>query len=98
MLNRRSQNALNVFETMRRPGRLSILLTFFAIWTVSGSLVRAQTGSASVLGRITDQRDAVIPDADIQIKNVDTGFTANGKSNGDGQYLIPYLNPGNYPC
>lgn len=94
MLYRRSMNASTRFETMSR--RLSLLLILIATCNVPAPLLLAQTGSASVLGRVTDQRDAIISDANIQIKNVDTGFTANVMSNGDGQYLIPFLNPGNY--
>jgi len=55
-----------------------------------------QTGSASVSGRVTDQSNAVVPDAEIQMRNVDTNVTQVTKTNGDGIYVFPSLAPGNF--
>lgn len=56
----------------------------------------AQTASASISGRITDQTNAVVPDVEVEIKNVDTGVTQVTKTNHDGFYSLPTLSPGNY--
>jgi hypothetical protein len=56
----------------------------------------AQTGSASLSGRVTDQSNAVVPDVEVEIKNVDTNVTQTTKTNGDGIYSFPALPPGNY--
>jgi len=56
----------------------------------------AQTEKASVSGRVTDQNNAAVSDAEVQIKNTDTGVTATVKTNGEGVYAVPSLNPGNY--
>jgi hypothetical protein len=56
----------------------------------------AQTGSASLSGRVTDQSNAVVPDVEVEIKNVDTNVTQITKTNGDGIYSFPALPPGNY--
>jgi Carboxypeptidase regulatory-like domain/TonB dependent receptor/TonB-dependent Receptor Plug Domain len=56
----------------------------------------AQTGSASLSGRVTDQSNAVVPDVEVEIKNVDTNVTRLTKTNGDGIYSFPALPPGNY--
>src|SRR5216684_2126460 len=56
----------------------------------------AQTEKASVSGRVTDQSNAAVPDAEVQIKNTDTGVATIVKTNGEGLYALPSLNPGNY--
>jgi hypothetical protein len=56
----------------------------------------AQTEKASVSGRVTDQNNAALPDAEVQIRNTDTGVATTVKTNGEGIYAVPSLNPGNY--
>src|SRR5216683_6550593 len=56
----------------------------------------AQTEKASVSGRVTDQNNAALPDAEVQIRNTDTGVATTVKTNGEGVYAVPSLNPGNY--
>jgi len=70
---------------------LSILMFFFA----ARSTV-AQTEKASISGRITDQSDAVVPDAEVELKNTDTGIATLTKTNDQGVYVLPSLPPGNY--
>src|SRR6267142_2117665 len=55
-----------------------------------------QSESASVSGRVTDQQNAVIPNVEVEIRNVDTNSTELTKTNGDGIYSFPSLKPGNY--
>ena len=38
--------------------------------------VCAQTEKASISGRITDQSNAMVPDAEVEIRNTDTGIVA----------------------
>src|SRR5579862_8822236 len=40
----------------------------------------AQTERASVSGRVTDQSNAAIADAEVQIRNIDTGATTIAKT------------------
>jgi Carboxypeptidase regulatory-like domain len=56
----------------------------------------AQTTSGSIFGRVTDQSNAVIPDVEVEIKNTDTGVTQVTKTNGEGVYTFPLLDPGHY--
>ncbi len=56
----------------------------------------AQTEKASVSGRITDQSNAVMPDAEVELKNTDTGIVTLTKTNDQGVYVFPSLAPGNY--
>ena len=72
----------------------------FAALLVSGALrppsAFGQTETASVSGRMTDQTGGVVPDVEVEIKNVDTGISQTTKTNGEGFYLFPSLKPGNY--
>ena len=56
----------------------------------------AQTEKASVSGRVTDQSNAALPDAQVQIRNTETNIVTSVKTNGEGIYVISSLNPGNY--
>src|SRR5260370_28009099 len=58
--------------------------------------VSAQTEKASISGRITDQSNAVVPDAEVEIRNTDTGIVASTKTNDQGVYAFPSLPPGNF--
>jgi len=78
----------------------AVLLAMFAVITMTCSLLSpnafAQSESASVSGRVTDQDNLLMPDVDVEIKNSDTGFSYTTKTNGDGIYSFPILPPGNY--
>ena len=54
------------------------------------------TGSATIVGTVTDNTGAVIPGAKIAIVNPSMGFNFAGVTNGDGYYFVPYLRPGSY--
>ena len=56
----------------------------------------AQSTSASVSGRVTDQSGAVIVDAEVVVKDVDRGVATIVRTNGEGFYSLPSLIPGNY--
>jgi hypothetical protein len=56
----------------------------------------AQSESASVSGRVTDQDALVMPDVEVELKNVDTGISQLTKTNGEGFYNFAVVKPGNY--
>ena len=49
-----------------------------------------------MLGTITDATGAAVPDATVQVKNLDTGQTTNSQTDAQGRYRVPDLPPGNY--
>src|SRR5260370_6009182 len=57
---------------------------------------RAQTVLASVTGRVLDPNAAVIVEATVAAKNVDTGIETTVHTNEDGIYHFADLGPGNY--
>ena len=70
--------------------------TLFVACFVLPSSAVAQTELAGVYGRVTDQSGAVIVDAEVEIKNVETNQSVTVKTNQDGLYTIPSLHPGHY--
>ena len=51
---------------------------------------------AYISGRVTDQNNAVVPDADINIEKVDAHIDNSAKTNAEGLYVFPWLQPGDY--
>jgi hypothetical protein len=56
----------------------------------------AQTGTASIVGTVSDPNGAVVPGAKISIKNIDTNQEFVLTSDSAGAYVAAGLPPGNY--
>ena len=70
-----------------------LLLAFF----LSGPLgAQSQSSTADLVGVVQDDSRALLPGADITVRNVETGFTRRGFSDEVGNYRIPLLPPGEY--
>ena len=67
---------------------ITVLAALFA-----GTLL-AQT--AQFTGRITDPSQAVIPGAEVQVTNLDTGIVRAARANAEGYFTVPLLPPGKY--
>ena len=73
------------------------MLRLLALVAVLCSCLLAQTtGTATIVGTLTDSTGARVAGAKITVVNVETSFTFNGVSSAEGDYFVPYLNPGNY--
>ena len=55
-----------------------------------------QGGRGQINGTVTDSTGAVIQDAHITIKNVNTGHTVAVDTNSKGDYSVPFLEIGQY--
>jgi hypothetical protein len=64
--------------------------------SLTASTVWSQESQGTILGRITDSSNLVVPGADVQITNVATTVTVQTVSNGAGNYSAPFLTPGTY--
>jgi hypothetical protein len=52
--------------------------------------------TGNITGTVLDPSHAVIPDAPVDLKGLDTGSTASGKTNSNGGYSFGLLKPGHY--
>ena len=81
-------------QTIRRMARLAAMLaTVLLCLTGSG---RAQEFRGTISGAVTDPSGAVIPGAQIVVKETRTGTVNKTKSDAAGQYVVPFLLPGDY--
>jgi hypothetical protein len=56
----------------------------------------AQNNTGQISGLVTDPSGAVVPDANVEVVNKDTGIVRTTVSNNAGYYVLPNLQPGNY--
>src|SRR6266542_4319744 len=54
------------------------------------------TGSATLVGVVTDPTGAVIAGAKVTVVNTGTQFVSSTMTKADGGYYVPYLLPGTY--
>jgi Carboxypeptidase regulatory-like domain len=54
------------------------------------------TTNGAISGTVTDSSGAVLPDITVNLKNVEKGFTNAAKTNSQGFYQFPLLEPGTY--
>jgi hypothetical protein len=76
---------------------MSKLLRFLLLLCLSSlSLVHAQVPAATISGIVKDGSGALVQGAQVTVTNSDQGIERRSKSNSDGTYSIPGLQPGNY--
>jgi hypothetical protein len=59
-------------------------------------LLHAQAAGATLSGNVTDPSSATIPNANVSIKNIETGISRDVTTNEAGFYNAPNLSPGIY--
>ncbi len=90
-MNIRGSNAL------QRLGRQAVWALVLVLGLLApGLTLRAQVDQGSIAGTITDSEGGVIPNADVTITNIDTGFTLQDHTDGKGVYTFSPLKIGNY--
>src|SRR5688572_33676 len=73
------------------------MLRFILAISLSAAMLGAQTtGTATLVGTVTDNTGAVVPGAVVNVVNTETQFVYNGVTNDEGGYYVPNLNPGTY--
>src|SRR5690349_21870638 len=77
-----------------RTARLGLLLIVSLLVAVSPAFAQKFTGT--IQGRVTDPSGAVLPNAQITVKNVGTGAVRTANTNSDGDYTVPELEIGVY--
>ena len=56
----------------------------------------ARAQNARFYGQVTDQENAVVPGAKVEITNQDTGTQVSATTDSEGNYTVPYLAAGRY--
>lgn len=74
-----------------RRGLAAVFLLLIALLTAS-----AQEFRGSLAGKIADPNDAVVPGAEVSIKNIETNAVATATTGDDGTYNFQLLQPGKY--
>jgi hypothetical protein len=70
--------------------------SFIAIFLVVLLPLCGQESRGTILGRIADQSGSVIVGAKVEATNTATGVHYTSTSNGTGDYILPFLIPGDY--
>ena len=83
---------------LRRPLTCGLLLLAVGLISVITPVAYAQAtaGTGGITGVVTDPSGAIVPDADVMVRNVDTNLTRSIKSNDAGRYEAVALQPGPY--
>jgi Carboxypeptidase regulatory-like domain/TonB dependent receptor-like, beta-barrel len=84
------------FKCHNRIGGRILLVCAIELMFLVSVPVRAQVVGATLSGTITDQSGAVVPGAELSIKNSETGITRKVTSDKAGFYSSPNLLPGRY--
>src|SRR5260370_3990358 len=63
---------------------------------VASLFAQSSTGTATMIGAVTDTTGSVVPGAKVTVTNKDAGFVFTSVSTSEGTWYIPNLNPGNY--
>lgn len=80
-----------MFKYACRRGLTAVLLLLVAFISAS-----AQEFRGSITGKVTDPNEAVVPGAEVSIKNIETNAVTTTTTNEDGSYSFPLLQPGKY--
>lgn len=76
--------------------RSSQLLSIAFLVVAIPAFVAGQTVTGTLQGTVVDKNEAVVPGAEILVRNVETGQERTLKTNGDGFYVVSYLPIGRY--
>ncbi len=100
----RSPFCLTLGETMTMHGKLrtsrsfvvfALAMSLFA--ALAGTAAFAQTaGAGAITGTVTDTNQAVVPGAQVNVTDTDTGVAHAFTTDGAGIYTAPFLLPGHY--
>ena len=75
------------------PPSYALFLFFFLICLLPAF---GQGNSGTIKGTVSDASGAVVPDAVVRVANQATGVAIESKTNSQGLYVVPFLQPGRY--
>src|SRR5437899_134996 len=74
----------------------STILPFAFLLLTFATPITAQSTAATLSGTVVDEKDAVVPGANITIVNTGTGARRITTTNADGYFTLPLLPPSSY--
>src|SRR6185312_5908638 len=75
---------------------VQIIVLLLLISSSAVNVFSQATSTGTIVGTISDQQGAVVPDATIAITDKATSTTTKTTSNSAGHYAFPNVNPGTY--
>src|SRR5215213_11088366 len=72
---------------------VSLILTLLIAPSI---IAQSQITTGTIDGRVVDANGALVPGANVEIRNLDTNFTRNLITNDEGRFVAPQLQPGKY--
>ena len=76
---------------------LCITFLFAFALSLSSPFGQAQSAATGRLeGTITDSSGAAVPDAQVTVRNQNTGVASDVRSSAEGEFVVLYLDPGSY--
>src|ERR1700756_3628340 len=84
------------FRELPKHALLMLSVTFLCLLFLFCPSCLGQAVSATLLGNVTDNTGAVLPNAQVQIVESATGIEHAGTTNESGNFTFPDLTPGTY--
>src|ERR1700730_2667077 len=75
---------------------MSAFARTFAFFAMGLSAAWAQVSTGSIVGVVEDATGAVVPNAEVAVKQTATGESRATRTNASGEFNVPFLQPGNY--
>jgi hypothetical protein len=79
-----------------RAACASVVAVLMGMAYVSGSAARAQEFRGTISGTVADATGAVVAGATVVVKETQTGSVNRTTTDASGQYVVPFLLPGDY--
>jgi hypothetical protein len=92
-LRSRISNSLQVRKGGNRM-RMSIFVLLAVL--IASTLSTAQEFRGTISGAVTDSAGAAVPNVQVVATEISTGTRTHTVTNGDGEYTLPFLLPGDY--
>jgi hypothetical protein len=84
-------------KAARNRSRFVLALVASLLLPCAGSIYSfGQESQASLAGRVTDKKNAVVVGATVTVTSVETGVVQTTTTNQSGEWLVEALNPGHY--
>src|SRR5947209_6156385 len=85
---------MNKLKSCARSLMIGLLLVI--VTSAGAGRLWAQGATATILGTVTDMSGAAIPNANVQVRNANTGVTQTLTADSQGRFRVPDLGVGEY--